>query len=151
MVGLWRRRKRESPKYRACSLNTCQRHRKKAYILADNRLALNAGWDEELHALEFADLAELGFDAELTGFSPDEIERLFADDGGDDEGGEPSDVAEDDYDMDDVPDEPFVQSGDIWTLGKHRLMCGDSTDLNSVRLLMDGELAQIAGIPRLLA
>ena len=115
---------------------------KKAYILADNRLALNAGWDEELLALEFADLAELGFDAELTGFSPDEIEQLFADDGGDDEG-ETAEVAEDDYDMDDVPDEPFVQSGDIWRLGKHRLMCGDSTDLNSVRLLMNGELAQI--------
>ena len=81
---------------------------KRAYILADNRLALNAGWDEELLALEFADLKELGFDLEITGFDADEIEKLFADPGGD--------VADDDFDLTAALEQAaFVLPGDVWT------------------------------------
>jgi DNA modification methylase len=111
---------------------------KKAYILADNRLAQNAGWDEELLALEFADLKHLGFDVELTGFDIDEVERLFADSG---------DFAakEDDFDAEKAAEEienPITQRGDVWHLGKHRLMCGDSTDFADVKVLMDGGKAR---------
>ncbi len=109
---------------------------KKAYILADNRLALNAGWDEELLALEFADLKELGFDLEITGFDAAEIEKLFA---GSDEG-----VQDDDFDLTAALEQAaFVLPGDVWTLGRHRLICGDATDADTVRKLMDGRKANL--------
>jgi DNA modification methylase len=109
---------------------------KKAYILADNRLALNAGWDEELLALEFADLKELGFDLEMTGFGADEIEKLFADSG--------DDVKDDDFDLTAALEQAaFVLPGDIWTLGRHRLICGDATDAETVKRLMDGRKANL--------
>jgi DNA modification methylase len=109
---------------------------KKAYILADNRLALNAGWDEELLALEFADLKELGFDIELMGFDADEIEKLFADSGGD--------VKDDDFDLTAALEQAaFVLPGDIWKLGRHRLICGDATDADTVKKLMDGRKANL--------
>jgi len=109
---------------------------KKAYILADNRLALNAGWDEELLALEFADLKDLGFDLDLMGFDAKEIEKLFATDS--------DDVQDDDFDLSAALDEAaFVLPGDIWTLGRHRLVCGDSTKLEDVALLMDGKRANL--------
>ena len=83
---------------------------KKAYILADNRLALNAGWDEELLALEFADLKELGFGLEITGFDAAEIEKLFA--------GSDKDVQDDDFDLTAALEQAaFVLPGDVWTLG----------------------------------
>ncbi|MDD2267944.1 MAG: site-specific DNA-methyltransferase [Eubacteriales bacterium] len=92
---------------------------KKAYILADNRLALSAGWDEELLALEFADLKDLGFDLELTGFDEKELSDLF---------GKDNEVKEDDFDVEAELQKPtFTKPGDIWTLGRHRLICGDST------------------------
>jgi DNA modification methylase len=109
---------------------------KKAYILADNRLALSAGWDEELLALEFADLKELGFDVELTGFDAAEIEKLFADSGGN--------VQDDGFDLTAALEQAaFVLPGDAWTLGRHRLMCGDATDADTVRKLMDGRKANL--------
>ena len=109
---------------------------KRAYILADNRLALNAGWDEELLALEFADLKELGFDLEITGFDADEIEKLFADPGGD--------VADDDFDLTAALEQAaFVLPGDVWTLGRHRLICGDATVSETVKKLMDGRKANL--------
>ena len=109
---------------------------KRAYILADNRLALNAGWDEELLALEFADLKELGFDLEITGFDADEIEKLFADSGGD--------VADDDFDLTAALEQAaFVLPGDVWTLGRHRLICGDATVSETVKKLMDGRKANL--------
>ena len=109
---------------------------KRAYILADNRLALSAGWDEELLALEFADLKELGFDLEITGFDTDEIEKLFADSGGD--------VADDDFDLTAALEQAaFVLPGDVWTLGRHRLICGDATVSETVKKLMDGRKANL--------
>jgi DNA modification methylase len=109
---------------------------KKAYILADNRLALSAGWDEELLALEFADLKELGFDLEVTGFDAAEIERLFADPGGE--------VSDDEFDLTAALEQAaFVLPGDVWTLGRHRLICGDATDAETVRKLMDGRKANL--------
>ncbi|MFY9192952.1 MAG: site-specific DNA-methyltransferase [Saccharofermentanales bacterium] len=109
---------------------------KRAYILADNRLALNAGWDEEILALEFADLKELGFDLEITGFDADEIEKLFADPGGD--------VADDDFDLTAALEQAaFVLPGDVWTLGRHRLICGDATVSETVKKLMDGRKANL--------
>jgi DNA modification methylase len=103
---------------------------KKAYIIADNRLALNAGWDNEMLKLEFDELAELGFDLELTGFSLDEIEAL-----------NPIELNEGLTDEDEVPgipDEPKTKKGDIYQLGFHRLMCGDSTFIDDVEKLMQG-------------
>jgi len=109
---------------------------KKAYILADNRLALNAGWDEELLALEFADLKELGFDLEVTGFDAAEIEKLFA--------GSDKDVQDDDFDLTAALEQAaFVLPGDVWTLGRHRLICGDATDAGTIRKLMDGRKANL--------
>jgi DNA modification methylase len=103
---------------------------KKAYIIADNRLALNAGWDNEMLKLEFDELAELGFDLNLTGFSLDEIAALtplVVEEGLTDEDAAPG-----------LPDEPITKVGDIYQLGRHRLMCGDSTSLEAVDKLMDG-------------
>ena len=109
---------------------------KRAYILADNRLALSAGWDEELLALEFGELKDLGFDLELTGFGAKEIEKLFAGDGGDAE--------DDDFDLTAALEEAaFVLPGDVWTLGRHRLICGDATDAATVKKLMDGRKANL--------
>lgn len=109
---------------------------KRAYILADNRLALNAGWDEEMLALEFGELKDLGFDIELMGFDAKEIEKLFA--SGD------AEVQDDDFDLTAALEEAaFVMSGDVWTLGRHRLICGDATDAATVRKLMDGRKANL--------
>ncbi|MEA4898683.1 MAG: site-specific DNA-methyltransferase [Christensenellaceae bacterium] len=109
---------------------------KRAYILADNRLALSAGWDEELLALEFGELRDLGFDLELTGFDVKEIEKLFAGDGGD--------VEDDNFDLTAALEEAaFVLPGDVWTLGRHRLICGDATDAATVKALMDGRKANL--------
>ena len=109
---------------------------KRAYILADNRLALNAGWDEELLALEFGELKDLGFDLELTGFGLDEIEKLFAADG--------KDVQDDDFDLTAALEQAaFVLPGDVWTLGRHRLICGDATHADTVKKLMDGRKANL--------
>jgi len=109
---------------------------KKAYILADNRLALSAGWDDELLALEFGELKDLGFDLELTGFDPKEIEKLFAND--------EQDVADDDFNLTAALEEAaFVLPGDVWTLGRHRLICGDATDADTVKKLMDGRKANL--------
>jgi len=109
---------------------------KKAYIIADNRLAQNAGWDEELLALEFADLKELGFDVELTGFGADEIEKLFAADTGE--------VQDDEFDLTAALEQAaFVLPGDVWTLGRHRMICGDATDAATVKKLMDERKANL--------
>jgi len=109
---------------------------KRAYVLADNRLALNAGWDEELLALEFGELKDLGFDLELTGFDAKEIEKLFAADG--------NEVQDDGFDLTAALEQAaFVLPGDVWTLGRHRLICGDATDAATVRKLMDGRKANL--------
>lgn len=110
---------------------------RKAYILADNRLALNAGWDDEMLALELGELGELGFDLELTGFSLDEIEELQVDP-------EPEEGLTDEDAVPEVQDDPISKPGDIWLLGQHRLMCGDSTNEVDFEKLMDGGHAQCA-------
>lgn len=93
---------------------------KKAYIIADNRFAMDAGWDEELLKIEIESLQGAEFDVSLTGFEPAELDKLF--NTGDD-------VKDDDFDVDEELKKPtFSKLGDIWTLGKHKVICGDSTD-----------------------
>lgn len=108
---------------------------RKALRIADNQLALNAGWDEELLRLELEDIKLEDFNLELIGFSLDEVERLL---------NEPEEekVVEEDNAPEIAP--ARCRMGDIWQLGNHRLMCGDSTDEKCVETLMGGERADIA-------
>lgn len=102
--------------------------KKRAYVIADNKLALNAGWDNEMLALEIGELGDLGFDLDLIGFTPEEIEALS-----------PIQVTDGLTDEDEVPEpppEPITKLGDVWILGNHRLMCGDSTSIDAVDKLM---------------
>jgi DNA modification methylase len=100
---------------------------KRALVIADNKLALNAGWDEELLGLELADLVELGFDLALTGFDELEIARLTS----------PGSAGLTDPDaIPDVPEAPVSRHGDLWLLGNHRLICGDSTNAADVAAVL---------------
>ena len=115
---------------------------RKAYTLADNRLALNAGWDEGLLALEIEELKSLDFDIDLAGFNIDELEQLFSESNN---LGENAESQEDNFDADESVTEienPISQRGDIWLLGNHRLMCGDSTSLQDVKALMESNKAR---------
>ena len=105
---------------------------KKAYIIADNKLALNAGWDDEILRVEFDALRELDFDLTLTGFSLEELEAL------DVEELEPEYEEDADGEIIEPPPEPKTKEGDVWILGKHRLMCGDSTSIDAVEKLLNG-------------
>ena len=116
-------------------------HQKRAYVLADNRLALDAGWDEEMLALELAELSEAGFDLGLTGFDDAEIERLLAEDLSVEE--QHQDAGETDEDIPEVPVVPVSRPGDLWQLGQHRLICGDATDTSVVATLMAGKQASL--------
>lgn len=108
---------------------------KKAYILADNRMAMDAGWDEELLRVEIEALQAEAFDLSLTGFDEKELSDLFKDD---------TDVQEDDFDVDAELEKPtFSKSGDVWTLGRHRLLCGDSTKVETFAILMNGRKANL--------
>jgi DNA modification methylase len=109
---------------------------KKAYILADNRLALNAGWDDELLKLELSELADLDFDLDLIGFTDKELDVLLGVD-------ENAGLTDDDA-VPEVPEEPVSKRGDLWILGEHRVLCGDSTMLADVEKLMDGQLADMS-------
>jgi DNA modification methylase len=106
----------------------------RAYVLADNKLSEMGTWDEELLALELKDLRDAGFELGLTGFSDDEIADLtYVESTGN-------------TDPDEVPavqDEAVTQPGDVWVLGRHRIMCGDSTDAGSVALLMGGAMGDL--------
>ena len=118
---------------------------KRAYVISDNRLALDAGWDDAMLALELAELSEAGFDLALTGFEDAEIEALLADDLGDGDGDQEQDVDEPDA-ADDVPDTPTTpvsRLGDVWALGQHRLICGDAADPSVIASLMRGEQAKL--------
>ena len=109
---------------------------KKAYILADNRFALDAGWDEDMLRVEMEALQGMDFDVSLTGFDESEIADLFAADD--------NEAQEDDFDEDAaLQAEPFVKTGDLWLLGRHRLLCADSTNTEDVKLLMDGKKANV--------
>lgn len=109
---------------------------KKAYIIADNRLALDAGWDEEMLKVEMEALQGMDFDLALTGFDEKELLSLFSAD--------ESAAEDDDFDVDEELAKPtFTKPGDIWLLGRHRLICGDSTDQNVIDTLMDGKKANL--------
>lgn len=110
---------------------------KKAYILADNRMAMDAGWDEELLRVEIEALQGEAFDVSLTGFDEKELADLF-------KNGSDSDAEDDDYDLSAALEKAaFVERGDIWTVGRHRLMCGDATSAEDVAALMDGRKANL--------
>lgn len=103
---------------------------KKAYIIADNRLALNAGWDDQLLTIELNELLADKFSLDLLGFNADELNALL----------NPVEINEGLTDEDEVPEpppEPITKMGDIWLLGNHRLMCGDSTSIDAVEKLVD--------------
>ncbi len=110
---------------------------KKAYILADNRIAANAGWDDELLGVELAELQDAGFNLELMGFGDEELERLLNGEG------DTTGLTEDDA-VPELPVDPISKTGDVWLLGQHRLLCGDSTVLTDVERLMNGQLADMA-------
>ncbi|MCB2019642.1 MAG: site-specific DNA-methyltransferase [Burkholderiaceae bacterium] len=116
---------------------------KRAYVISDNRLALEAGWDEEMLALELAELSESGYDLALTGFDESEIDALLADEttGGDGEQEQAGDDAADD--VPETPAFPVSRAGDVWALGPHRLICGDAADASVVAALMQGERARL--------
>jgi ParB-like chromosome segregation protein Spo0J len=109
---------------------------KRALIIADNRLALDAGWDEELLALELAELSDAGYDLDLTGFDPDELAELMA--------GEET-TTEGETDEDAVPESgpPVSQPRDVWLCGKHRVLCGDATDADAYATLLGDEIADM--------
>lgn len=109
---------------------------KRAYIIADNKLSLNAGWDNEMLAVELSELQGADFDVSLTGFDETEIAELFADDN--------DDVKDDDFDVEgELEKPPVTKSGDLWLLGNHRLICGDSTKEDTYTRLMDGKKANL--------
>ena len=108
---------------------------KRAYVIADNQLAMNAGWDTTLLSLELADLKEQGFEMDVLGFDPKELDKLL----------EPEQVdgLTDEDAVPEAPVEPKTKLGDIYQLGNHRLMCGDSTSIDAVEKLMDGQKADM--------
>ena len=109
---------------------------KKAYILADNRMAMDAGWDEQLLRVELEALQAEDFDLLLTGFDDKELSDLFKD--------EDAEAEDDDFDLSAALEKAsFVERGDVWTVGKHRLVCGDATSLDDVAKLMDGKKANL--------
>jgi len=117
----------EVPCIRLSNLTDAQ---KKAYIIADNKLALNAGWDDAMLKVELTELKDLDFDLSLIGFDADELANLL----------EPEQVdgLTDEDDVPEAPETPVTVEGDVWILGNHRLMCGDSTSIDAVELLMQG-------------
>lgn len=106
----------------------------KAYRIADNRTHEEAQWDDELLALELGDLENNGFDLELTGFDPDELDKLLLNE---------TEGLTDDDTIPEVPEVAVTKAGDIWILGEHRLLCADSTDAKSIELLLDGSLVDM--------
>ncbi|MFS7426419.1 site-specific DNA-methyltransferase [Carnobacterium maltaromaticum] len=108
---------------------------KRAYIIADNKLAMNAGWDEEMLSIELSDLQGADFDLDLLGFDASEIDKLLNGD---------AEAQEDDFDVDAELEKPtFSKTGDLWLLGNHRLICGDSTKQETYDVLMDGKKANL--------
>ena len=109
---------------------------KKAYILADNRMAMDAGWDEELLKIEMEELQNLGYDLEFTGFDEKELADLF--------GVDDKEVKEDEFDLTTALEKAsFVERGDVWFVGKHKLMCGDATSSEDVAKLMEDKKANL--------
>ena len=106
---------------------------KKAYVIADNKLALNAGWDNDMLAIEFGELKDLDFNLDLIGFDSDELANILK---------EPETEGLTDEDaVPEAPEVPVTVEGDVWILGNHRVMCGDSTSIDAVESLMNGSKA----------
>lgn len=122
------------PVIRLPNLTETQR---KALVIADNKIALNAGWDEQMLALEMQELEEQDFDIELLGFNPDELKKLEHLIEGQQEGN-----TEDDS-VPEAPIEPITKRGDVWILGNHRLVCGDTTMIDDVQKLMQNDVADM--------
>lgn len=110
---------------------------KRAYVLADNKLAENAGWDDELLRIELEALQAAGFDLSLTGFAEDELAALMAELAG-------NEGLTDDDAVPEVTEDPVSQPGDVWLLGEHRVLCGDATDPVALETLMGSDLADMA-------
>ena len=121
----------EVPTITLVGLTEAQR---KAYVIADNQLALNAGWDLDTLKVELDRLTELDFDVDLLGFDDDFLSSLL---------NEPVDGLTDEDAVPDAPENPVTVEGDVWILGNHRLMCGDSTSIDAVDKLMDGHKADM--------
>ena len=117
---------KEVPCVEAAHLTEAQ---KRAYVIADNRMALDAGWDAEMLKVELGDLDAAGFDLSLTGFDLGEIENFLAD---------PTEGLTDEDAVPDVPAVPITVLGDVWVMGKHRIRCGDSTVATDVEALLAG-------------
>jgi DNA modification methylase len=109
---------------------------RRALILADNKIGENASWDDELLGLELTELRELGFNLDLTGFSPEEWDALI-------NGDEAKDGLTDDDAVPDVPETPVSKTGDIWVLGEHKLLCGDATKAPDYAALLGDELVDM--------
>ena len=121
----------EVPTITLVGLTEAQR---KAYVIADNQLALNAGWDLDTLKVELDRLTELDFDVDLLGFDDDFLSSFLD---------EPSEGLTDEDAVPDAPENPVTVEGDVWILGNHRLMCGDSTSIDAVDRLMDGQKADM--------
>ena len=116
----------EVPTVQAAHLTEAQ---KRAYVIADNRLALDAGWDIDMLKVELADLDGMDFDLSLTGFDAEELANFLAD---------PTEGLTDADAVPDVPAVPVTVEGDVWVLGKHRIICGSSTDAHTVEAVLAG-------------
>lgn len=127
------------PAIRLTHLSDAQR---RAYVIADNQLALQAGWDMATLAREVEDLMEAQFDVDLLGFGEDELAALLAEHGTEEESGGSGGSGDEDA-APEPPAHPVTVLGDVWLLGKHRLMCGDSTSMDAVDTLMAGGLADM--------
>jgi len=122
----------EVPCIRLGHLTEAQR---KAYVIADNQLALNSGWDLDVLKVEMERLDELDFDIDLLGFDDDFLSSLLVE--------EPGEGLTDEDAVPEAPETPTTVEGDVWMLGKHRLMCGDSTSIDAVGKLMEGKIADM--------
>ena len=123
---------KEVPVIRLPDLTETQR---KALVIADNKIALNAGWDEEMLALEMKELEESDFNLDILGFSEDELKEL------ENFGESQTEAKSEDDEIPEAPAEPITKHGDIWILGKHKLLCGDTTMYDDVRKLMRDDCA----------
>ena len=122
------------PCLRLAGLTEAQR---RAYVIADNQIALNAGWDDAMLRLELSDLQAAEFNLELLGFDADRLDDLLADELKETDGLTDAD------EVPEAPEQPVTRPGDVWLLGKHRVMCGDSTSVSDVDKLMHGAIAHL--------
>lgn len=123
-------RKLRMPEVPTIELAGLSDEQRRALVLADNKLAMNAGWDEDLLRLELGELNDLGFDLSLTGFDLDELAKYLAPTG--------SEGLTDPDDTPELPQTPVAMLGDVWVLGRHRLVCGDSTTVEAVNAALGG-------------